>query len=285
MEKTGAAVPPAGGLMRRRSACIVAIVLVVDVTLFVQFNDEEKLGFDVSGNALSISLARFVEFLGIHLVMRTARLSAQPHRLQHYLITGLHSPLTRVTNTLSLSYASISQSTTFANMCGSDICLGILAIIFPPIAVWVKRGICSADSLINIALCCTFNPKVRPLNNTNQCLLGLGFLPGLLHAWYIISVTPEPTYSELSQQDPESGRVTYYYVQSQPHYGHQGAGGYGTVPNQQFPKPAAGSNGFVAQPQQQGGSSSAAAAGTGASEDVPPSYQQAVGADNKVQHP
>jgi hypothetical protein len=31
--------------------------------------------------------------------------------------------------------------------------------------VWVKRGICSADSFINIALCC------------------LGYLPGLIHAW------------------------------------------------------------------------------------------------------
>jgi uncharacterized membrane protein YqaE (UPF0057 family) len=38
-------------------------------------------------------------------------------------------------------------------MCGSDICLGIIAIFFPPIAVWVKRGLCSADSIINIALC------------------------------------------------------------------------------------------------------------------------------------
>lgn len=38
-------------------------------------------------------------------------------------------------------------------MCGSDIFLGLVAIIFPPLAVWVKRGICSADSLINIALC------------------------------------------------------------------------------------------------------------------------------------
>jgi uncharacterized membrane protein YqaE (UPF0057 family) len=38
-------------------------------------------------------------------------------------------------------------------MCGSDIFLGLIAVIFPPLAVWVKRGICSADSLINIALC------------------------------------------------------------------------------------------------------------------------------------
>lgn len=43
-------------------------------------------------------------------------------------------------------------------MCGSDIFLGVIAILFPPIAVWVKRGLCSADSLINIALCSTYSP-------------------------------------------------------------------------------------------------------------------------------
>lgn len=46
-----------------------------------------------------------------------------------------------------------STSHTNSNMCGSDIFLGLVAILFPPLAVWVKRGICSADSLINIALC------------------------------------------------------------------------------------------------------------------------------------
>ena len=73
-----------------------------------------------------------------------------------------------------------------------NIFLFIIAILFPPLAsefqsvllvpkpkslmpatVWVERGICSVDSLINIALCC------------------LGYLPGLLHAWYIIAKYPE----------------------------------------------------------------------------------------------
>ena len=106
---------------------------------------------------------------------------------------------------------------------------------------------------------------------------GLGFLPGLVHAWYIIASTPDPTYSELSQ-DPEQGRVTYYYVQTQPHYGPQGRqGGYGTVnstPNAQFPSQQAG---FVQPPSQQQQQA-------GPSDEVPPTYQQAVG-DNKVQHP
>lgn len=95
----------------------------------------------------------------------------------------------------------------------------------------------------------------------------LGFLPGLLHAWYIIAVTPDPTYEEL--QDAEQGRVTYYYVAPQQ------PRGYGTVvnstPGSQFPQASG-----QPQPQQQAGSSQR--------QDVPPTYQQAVG-DNKVQKP
>ncbi|KAK5107630.1 hypothetical protein LTR62_000965 [Meristemomyces frigidus] len=149
-------------------------------------------------------------------------------------------------------------------MCGSDVFLALIAILFPPLAVWVKRGLCSVDSLINIALCC------------------LGFLPGLLHAWYVIASSPEPTYEEL--QDPErANTVTYYYVQQGaggPQYTRQDGTGrsYGTVnaaPSSQFPQ--GGQQGFVQPPPQQGSSS----------EDVqpPPTYQQAVTGDNKVQRP
>ncbi len=60
-------------------------------------------------------------------------------------------------------------------MCTSDLPLALLAILFPPIAVWIKCGICTADSLINIALCC------------------LGFVPGLIHAWYVMLLfAPSP---------------------------------------------------------------------------------------------
>jgi uncharacterized membrane protein YqaE (UPF0057 family) len=52
------------------------------------------------------------------------------------------------------------------NMCGSDIFLGLVAILFPPLAVWVKRGICSADSLINIALCSKSAVSQIPLLST-----------------------------------------------------------------------------------------------------------------------
>ncbi|KAH7353829.1 hypothetical protein B0T11DRAFT_357131 [Plectosphaerella cucumerina] len=84
-------------------------------------------------------------------------------------------------------------------MCSSDIFLGFLAILFPPLPVWVKRGICSADSIINILLCV------------------LGFIPGLIHAWYIIAKYPDPAdeYERLGR-DGESGRVYVYVHHGQP---------------------------------------------------------------------
>jgi len=147
-------------------------------------------------------------------------------------------------------------------MCSSDIFLGLIAILFPPLAVWVKTGLCSADSLINILLCC------------------LGFIPGLLHAWYIIAKFPEPdtTYSSLPQ-DPEAGngsqRVTYVYVQA---------------PNgrqQRVPKATSSQQGYgTTAPmapsvhQQQNGTWGGEGS-TGAP--VPPTYDEAVQGDHKVQ--
>ncbi|KAJ5093423.1 stress response RCI peptide [Penicillium angulare] len=49
----------------------------------------------------------------------------------------------------------------------SDICKIIFAIILPPLGVFLERG-CGADLLINI------------------CLTILGWLPGVIHAFYII---------------------------------------------------------------------------------------------------
>merc|ERR1712093_955466 len=87
----------------------------------------------------------------------------------------------------------IPLTDTPSKMCSADIFLGLIAILFPPLAVWVKCGICSADSLINICLCM------------------LGFIPGLLHAWYIIAKHPEHDYDSVPN-DAESGRVTYIIV-------------------------------------------------------------------------
>ncbi|KAF1959996.1 hypothetical protein CC80DRAFT_544449 [Byssothecium circinans] len=50
----------------------------------------------------------------------------------------------------------------------SDILLYFLAIWVPFVPVFLKRG-CGADLLINICLCV------------------LGWIPGIVHAWYIIS--------------------------------------------------------------------------------------------------
>lgn len=56
--------------------------------------------------------------------------------------------------------------------CVSDIFLVCLLVLFPPLPVWIRRGLCLQDSLINILLCC------------------LGYFPGLIHAWYIIAKYP-----------------------------------------------------------------------------------------------
>ncbi|KAI7871886.1 plasma membrane proteolipid 3 [Spinellus fusiger] len=49
----------------------------------------------------------------------------------------------------------------------SDICKIIVAIILPPLGVFFERG-CNCDLLINIGLTC------------------LGYIPGIIHALYII---------------------------------------------------------------------------------------------------
>ncbi|GAO17966.1 uncharacterized protein UV8b_00990 [Ustilaginoidea virens] len=141
-------------------------------------------------------------------------------------------------------------------MCSADIFLGVLAILFPPLPVWVKCGICSADSIINILLCC------------------LGFLPGLIHAWYIIVKFPEPAY-EYESLPQEGGRVTYVYVHEQncrppPR---QGGMSYGTTQG-------GGQHGGAAAPESSGQGASNAHEGT-----VPPSYAEVVAGDHKTQTP
>ena len=138
-------------------------------------------------------------------------------------------------------------------MCTANIFLGLIAILFPPLPVWVKRGLCSADSFINLALCL------------------LGFLPGLLHAWYIISTTPDNydyDYTTVSG-DAERGqaRVDYIVVQDNtsaplPQQQQQQQLSYGTTAKAQ--KLVKGSGG-------------------GSSGEVPPPYAEAVRGDHKVQ--
>lgn len=161
-------------------------------------------------------------------------------------------------------------------MCSADCFLSLLAILFPPLPVWVKTGICSADSIINLLLCV------------------LGYIPGLIHAWYIIAKYPEPDYDYQGATDAEGGRVYVFVHDNRPHGQGQQQQRPGQ-PHQVLPKP-------YAQPQSHGvmnygtaaGSSTSPApppqnhtggdAGEGPSDGPPPpSYAQVVAGDHKVQ--
>ncbi|KAI7976763.1 hypothetical protein EIK77_009994 [Talaromyces pinophilus] len=177
-------------------------------------------------------------------------------------------------------------------MCGADIFLAVLAVFFPPIAgrfshvpvnpfiaamrffsslkslanyllVWIKVGLCTADSIINIALCC------------------LGYIPGLLHAWYIIMKYPDSEeYPEGYERvdgngrDVENGRrVTYYYVSHQATVPPQSDRRYGATDNTSAPH----------VPSQTRPGNSSAAPNESPSSAHPPTYAEAVKGDHKVQ--
>lgn len=108
----------------------------------------------------------------------------------------------------------------------------------------------------------------------------LGFLPGLLHAWYIIAKFPENDYDSVPQ-DAESGRVTYVIVTS-PNGSRQrvpasnvkpaGQQGYGTTAPMAPP---------VHQDQNGTWNNNGAEGSSGGA--VPPTYAEAVKGDNKIQ--
>ncbi|KAJ1756105.1 hypothetical protein IW139_005584 [Coemansia sp. RSA 353] len=88
-------------------------------------------------------------------------------------------------------------------MCCScpDLLLVILSIIFPPFGALLRRG-CGADFLINCGL------------------TALGYLPGLIHAWYLICKYPGHDY-EMLVDDEEVPRHHVVIISSpsapQPH--------------------------------------------------------------------
>lgn len=82
----------------------------------------------------------------------------KPHRTDHIALYHLNY------NTTTQRHNHIMHA--------HDWFLVFLAIFVPPVAVWLKRGICSKDFLINLLL------------------FLLGFIPGLIHALYIISKYP-----------------------------------------------------------------------------------------------
>lgn len=138
----------------------------------------------------------------------------------------------------------------------------------------IKTGCCTADCLINILLCM------------------LGYIPGLLHAWYIIAKFPEHDYDRVDDVERQ-GRVTYYYVSHQPGQNQRSAGqrNYGTQSGARAPAVPANKP----QPQQQSGTAriadvpdatgpSSSSVGAGSSErGAPPSYSDVVRGDNKIQ--
>lgn len=163
-------------------------------------------------------------------------------------------------------------------MCSSDLFLGLLALLFPPLPVWVKCGICSSDSLLNLLLCM------------------LGYVPGLLHAWYIVAKYPEPV-DQHGGYDTEGARVVYVRVDQEG----EAAGGHGGRRAQQQqpqggrqPKSQPGRQAHMSYGSAAGSSSSAPPplssqphdynGGEGSSEDLPPppSYAEVVG-DHKIQ--
>jgi len=142
----------------------------------------------------------------------------------------------------------------------ADFLLSVLAIIFPPIPVWIKRGLCSADSLINLALCL------------------LGFVPGLIHAWYIIFTVPEG-YERVV--DVESGRGVVR-AQGSGH-GQQRAGAAQPLRREGLPAQAAGGKKLGYGAVGHGNASSSAAGPAQRDTETPPSYADALKGDHKVQ--
>ncbi|KAF2395653.1 hypothetical protein EJ06DRAFT_534796 [Trichodelitschia bisporula] len=160
-------------------------------------------------------------------------------------------------------------------MCdGPDFFLALLAILFPPVAVWVKRGICSADSLINFALLC------------------LGYVPGLIHAWYIISKYPSEYEAIPDSERGGATVVTYYYVQpgstpppsSVPVHPSAAAHSstYGTTGNTGSTSAPAPKSKGAAKPSARA-PAPAPNGESSAQHDVPPSYADVIKGDHKVQ--
>lgn len=111
----------------------------------------------------------------------------------------------------------------------------------------------------------------------------LGFIPGLLHAWYIIAKYPEIEYDMIPSHAAEEGRVTYIVVQSPDGSQRRVAkgnsrpagpptGGYGTTAPV-APTVHQSENGAWNNDNSEGSS------GGG----VPPTYAEAVKGDHKVQ--
>ncbi|KAF6052002.1 Proteolipid membrane putative modulator family protein [Candida parapsilosis] len=155
-------------------------------------------------------------------------------------------------------------------ICLSDLLLIVLSVFFPPLPVWIRRGVCSKDSAINILLCI------------------LGFIPGLIHAWYIIAKYP-PYYhqseskvyyvyrNDLENQTPRD-HPQHPHHHHHNHHNHQqhNQAQNGHIADEPSPQPAFGHGSVV-----EGGSNGSTAKADQYRESAPPLYSEV---DNKVQH-
>lgn len=137
--------------------------------------------------------------------------------------------------------------------CMSDICLVILSVLFPPLPVWIRRGICSSDSLINILLCI------------------LGYFPGLIHSWYIIAKYPPYTINHESKvyyvyqnsSDLERGRGGHNGSHNHHHHHHH-THNYNTTVNSEPLNPTSPTYGATNEAQE----------GSSAAMGAPPAYTE-----------
>ncbi|KAJ2371190.1 hypothetical protein IW150_004706 [Coemansia sp. RSA 2607] len=101
-----------------------------------------------------------------------------------------------------------------------DILLIILSIIFPPFGALLRRG-CGADFLINCGL------------------TALGYLPGLIHAWYLICKYPADEYEMLVDDDeyPRHHQHHVVVISQGPYSPPQAAGASSSSNNQPSDQP------------------------------------------------
>lgn len=112
----------------------------------------------------------------------------------------------------------------------------------------------------------------------------LGFIPGLLHAWYIIAKFPENDYDAIPSHDAEQGRVAYIIVQSPD-------GSQRRVANTNLRPAGSPARGYgttapMAPPVHQsenGAWDNNTSEGSNNAGGVPPTYAEAVKGDHKIQ--
>lgn len=107
----------------------------------------------------------------------------------------------------------------------------------------------------------------------------LGVLPGVIHAWYIILYS-EPDeagsgYRAVGQEDPERGdNVSYYYVNVPPPRRPSASTAGDAYGNRNYGTTA---------PPQQGHAPGSSQQAQSSNDEVPPTYNEAIKGDNKVQ--